>query len=95
MTTPRDAAASEDGNDATGSITIGTLTLNLPEGEARSLFLAAAAIANRTPGALVVNGDTCVVITASTHISLTITNGFVDAYDPGAALVSATSRPRR
>jgi hypothetical protein len=79
----------------TGTLTIGDLTRTLPEAEARTLFLAAAAIAARKPGALTINGDTCVVITATTHISLTITNGFVNAYDPGAALVSATSRPRR
>ena len=88
--------ASLSGDDSTtGTLTIGDLTRTLPEAEARTLFLAAAALAARKPGALTIDGDTCVVVTASTHIALTITNGFVNSYEPGAALVSATSRSGR
>ena len=93
MTARPDVAADLTGHESTGTLTIGHLTRTLPEAEARTLFLAAGAIAARRPTGLVIDQDTCVVVTATTHIALTIEQGFADAYDPDAALDRAT-QPR-
>jgi hypothetical protein len=73
----------------TGAVSIGDMTRTLPEAEARTLFLAAAAMAARRPGALAIDKDTCVVITAATRIVLTIDDGFAEVYDPDESLVAA------
>ena len=90
MTTHPDVEASVTGTDSTGTLTIGHVTRTLPELEARTLFLAAGAIAARQPTGLVIDRDTCVVVTSATHIALTIDQGFADLYDPDAALALAT-----
>jgi hypothetical protein len=95
LTAHPDVTASLTGDDSTtGTLTIGDLTRTLPEAEARTLFLAAAAIAARRPTALAIDRDTCVVITAATHIALTIDVGFAEVYHPNQSLAEATRPPR-
>lgn len=74
-----------------GIIRINEHTIELPEHEARTLFLAAAASSKRT-GPLAINADTTIVVNQGTQISLTITAGFTDDYDPQAVIDRLTRR---
>lgn len=71
-----------------GTVRINDHTIELPEAEARTLFLAAAALTKR-PGALVINADTTLAITSATQVSITIPDGFTDEYNPDEALEKA------
>jgi len=75
----------------TGTVRINEHTIERPEAEARTLFLAAVAL-SRKPGALVINDDVTIVINQATQISITITGGFVDEYDPQAVIDRLTRR---
>jgi hypothetical protein len=72
-----------------GLVQINERTIELPEADARALFLAASAMTKRT-GALAIDKNTVVTINSATQIALTITEGFVDEYNPHAALAEAT-----
>jgi hypothetical protein len=75
-----------------GTVTIGTITVELPEAEARTLFLAAGARARRG-GPIVISRDHTLYVNPATQISLTIECGFADDYDPERDL-AAMSRNR-
>jgi hypothetical protein len=74
-----------------GTIRINEHTIELPEAEARTLFLAATALTRRS-GALAINTDTTIVVNQATQISLTISGGFTDEYDPQAVIERLTRR---
>jgi hypothetical protein len=75
----------------TGIVCINEHTLELPEAEARTLFLAATALTRRS-GPLTIDIDTTIVVNQSTQISLTIAGGFVKEYDPQAVIDRLTRR---
>ena len=68
-----------------GIVRINEHTVELPEGEAMALFLAAAALTRR-PGALAINADTMVAINATTQMSLSIPGRFTEEYNPQAVV---------
>jgi len=76
----------------TAAVHINEHIVELPEAEARTLFLAAVAMSKRT-GALAITTDVMVAITPATRISLTIPDGFHSEYDP-AAVVELMTRTR-
>lgn len=69
----------------TATVTIGAHTIELPEDEARALFLVAGTAVKRG-GAMAFSPDTSVILNSATPISLTITAGFTDEYDPHGQL---------
>ncbi|SMG34910.1 hypothetical protein [Agreia pratensis] len=71
----------ESGSSVSGIVTVGGLSIVLPETEARTLFLAAGARARRG-GPIVISPDHTVYVNPSTQISLTIEGGFTEDYDP-------------
>jgi hypothetical protein len=73
----------------TGTVRINTDTIELPETEARALFLAAgAALRQHIP--LVISPDVVVYINEATQLSLTIKDGFAEDYDPQAVIDRAS-----
>jgi hypothetical protein len=66
----------------TGTVTIGSHVLELPEAEARNLFLLAAA-AGKRGNPLAISEDVMVAVTPGTPVALSIPGGFVDDYNPG------------
>jgi hypothetical protein len=76
---------------ATGTVQVGPHSLELPEDEARALFLVASTAAKRG-GAMVVSPDTTMILNPATPISLTIAAGFIDEYDPLGQLDRITTR---
>lgn len=73
----------------TSIVTINERTIELPEEEGRTLFLAAAALISRRGGPLVIDNDTTIVVTAATQVTITISDGFTDQYNPQGALDQA------
>jgi len=69
----------------TGIVRINEHTIELPEDEARTLFLAAVVMTKR-PGGLAINSSTMLAITSATQVSITIEDGFADEYDPQRTL---------
>ncbi|MDO9398386.1 MAG: hypothetical protein Q7T71_17715 [Herbiconiux sp.] len=78
----------------TATLTIGQHILELPEDEARTLFLAAGA-ASKIGAPIAISPHVTVLISHSTPISLTIPNGFADQYDPAGDMQRLTPRPKR
>jgi hypothetical protein len=72
-----------------GTVRINDHTIELPEAEARELFLAAVAMTRRT-GALTISSDVTVAVTSATHVSITIPNGFADQYNPSSVIEQAS-----
>jgi len=71
-----------------GTVHIGSHVIDLPEEEARALFLAAGvALRSRVP--LVVTHDTTAYINEGTQLSLTIEGGFRDEYNPQQVIEQA------
>jgi hypothetical protein len=68
-----------------GIVHINSHTIELPEAEARTLFLAAVAMTKR-PGALAISTSTMLAITAATQVSITINDGFAEEYNPQGVL---------
>ncbi|MGG7509374.1 hypothetical protein [Plantibacter sp. YIM 135249] len=73
----------------TSTVTINERTIELPEEEGRTLFLAAAALISRRGGPLVIDNDTTIIVTAATQVTITISDGFTDQYNPQGALDQA------
>ena len=73
---------------AIGIVRINEHTIELPEEEARTLFLAAVVMTKR-PGALAIDADTMLAITPATQVSIAINGGFADEYDPQRVLDQA------
>jgi len=73
----------------TGLVQINQHITELPEAEARTLFLAAVAMTKRS-GALAISPHITVAITAATQVSITIADGFVDEYEPEKVLSDLT-----
>jgi len=65
-----------------GVVTVNGDTVELPEADARLLFLAISAAA-RHGGAIAISPDTTVTINQATQSSITISSGFLDEYNPG------------
>jgi hypothetical protein len=77
-------------NSPTGIVKVNQHTLELPEEEARTLFLTAVAM-SRKSGALAISPDTTVVVNQASQVSIIIPSGFADEYNPQAALSHLTS----
>ncbi|MFZ4894195.1 hypothetical protein ACL9RL_07075 [Plantibacter sp. Mn2098] len=73
----------------TSIVTINERTIELPEEEGRTLFLAAAALISRRGGPLVIDNNTTIVVTAATQVTISISGGFTDQYNPQGALDQA------
>ena len=73
---------------STGIVRINEHAIELPESEARTLFLAAVVMTKR-PGALAINSSTMLAITSATQVSITIADGFADDYNPQRILDQA------
>lgn len=80
---------------ARGIVQIGAHTLELPEDQARTLFLLAGATSGKGGGPIVISSDTTVVVTRCTPISITISGGFEEAHDPAADLARTMARRGR
>jgi hypothetical protein len=76
---------------ATGTVRINEHSIVLPEDQARTLFLAAVALTRRT-GPLAISPDTTVAVNQSTQLSLSISGGFEDEFDPQGVLDRALSK---
>jgi voltage-gated potassium channel Kch len=72
-----------------GIVRINEHTVELPEDEARTLFLAAAALTRRG-GPIAINNDTMIAVTSATRVSIDINNGFNAEYNPQQVLDQAT-----
>ena len=72
---------------ATGIVRINEHTIELPEEEARTLFLAAC-VSMRKGIPLVMSRDVTVYIGQAADLCLTIAGAFGDAYDPQGAIDS-------
>ena len=64
-----------------GIVTVNDHTVELPEADARLLFLAITAAA-RHGGAIAISPDTTVNINQATQSSITISSGFTDEFNP-------------
>ena len=67
---------------STGIVTVNNHTVELPEADARVLFLAINAAARRG-GAIAISPDTTVSINEASQVSITISSGFLEEYNPG------------
>jgi len=70
-------------NTGMGIVTVNNHTVELPEADARVLFLAITAAA-RHGGAIAISPDTTVNINQATQSSITISSGFTDEFNPEA-----------